>query len=171
MAGYRIKNRLIAKILTRFPLLVKLFTGLYTPQELQGIPWTPLKKALRDSTLAVVTTAGVHDKAQKFFDMADPNGDPTFREIDISNPFTDLMITHDYYDHADADRDINVVFPIERLRELEKEGIIGRVSDRHYGFMGHILGPHIETLTKITAPEVANMLKNDRVDIVLLTPG
>jgi D-proline reductase (dithiol) PrdB len=171
MVGQRIKNRLIAKILTRFPLLVELLTGLYKPLKSEGIPWTPLKKALRDSTLAVVTTAGVHDKAQKHFDMMDPNGDPTFRIIDISNPLTDLIITHDYYDHADADKDVNVVFPIDRLRELEKEGIIGRLSDRHYGFMGHILGPHIKTLINITAPEVANMLMSDRVDIVLLTPG
>lgn len=171
MVGHRIKNRLIAKILTHFPLLVKLLTGLYKPMESEGIPWTPLKKALRDSTLAVVTTAGVHDKAQKHFDMVDPNGDPTFRTIDISKPLTNLMITHDYYDHTDADKDINVVFPIDRLREFEKEGTIGRLPDWHYGFMGHILGPHIETLIKITAPEVANRLKSDRVDIVLLTPG
>jgi len=171
MVGHRIKNRLIAKILTHFPLLVKLLTGLYKPMESEGIPWTPLKKALRDSTLAVVTTAGVHDKAQKHFDMVDPNGDPTFRTIDISKPLTNLMITHDYYDHTDADKDINVVFPIDRLREFEKEGTIGRLPDWHYGFMGHILGPHIETLIKITAPEVANRLKSDRIDIVLLTPG
>jgi D-proline reductase (dithiol) PrdB len=171
MAGRQIKNRLIAKILTKFPSLVKLLTGLYKPIESEGIPWTPLKKALKDSTVAVVTTAGVHDKARKPFDMADPNGDPTFRVIDISNPLNSLMITHDYYDHKDADRDINVVFPIDRLKEFEQEGIIGGLSALHYGFMGHIMGPHIETLVKITAPQVANLLKSDRIDIVLLTPG
>jgi|MudIll2142460700_1097286.scaffolds.fasta_scaffold09893_4 D-proline reductase (dithiol) PrdB len=171
MAGQRTKNRLIAKILTRFPVLVKLLSGLYKPLELEEIPWTPLRKALSDSTLAVVTTAGVHDKADKPFDMTDPNGDPTFREIDISKPLTDLMITHDYYDHTDADKDINIVFPIDRLREFEKEGTIGGLSGRHYGFMGHIMGPHIDTLMKITAPDVANRLKSDLVDIVLLTPG
>lgn len=171
MVIQRIKNRLIARILTRFPLLVKLLTGLYKPPELEEIPWTPLKKPLAKSIVAVVTTAGVHNKTQKHFDMSDPNGDPSFRVIDISNPLTDLMITHDYYDHADADRDINIVFPIERLREFEKEGTIGGLSELHYGFMGHILGAHVDTLTKITAPEVAHRLQNDRVDIVLLTPG
>ena len=171
MVGQRVKNRFIAKILTRFPLLVKLFTDLYKPLESEGIPWAPVKKGLHDSTIALVTTAGIHDKAQEYFDMMDPNGDPTFREIDISKPLVDLMITHDYYDHADADKDINVVFPIDRMREFEKEGTIGRLSSRHYGFMGHILGPHIETLIKKTAPDVAQRLKSDRVDIVLLTPG
>lgn len=171
MVGQRIKNRLIAKMLTRFPVLVKLLTGLYKPLESEEIPWTSLRKVLSDSTLAVVTTAGVHDKADKPFDMTDPNGDPTFREIDISKLLTDLMITHDYYDHTDADKDINIVFPIDRLREFKKEGTIGGLSDRYYGFMGHIMGPNIDTLMKITAPDVANRLKSDHVDIVLLTPG
>jgi D-proline reductase (dithiol) PrdB len=103
--------------------------------------------------------------------MIDRNGDPTFREIDGSKPLSDLMITHDYYDHTDADKDMNVVFPIDRLKYFEKEGIIGTLSDRNYGFMGHILGPHIDTLKNITAPDVAQRLKSDDVDIVLLTPG
>ncbi len=167
----RLKNRLIAKILTRYPFLVKILTASHKPVESVGIPWTPLKKALRDSTVAIVTTAGVHNKNQRHFDMVDPNGDPTFRVIDISKPLTDLMITHDYYDHTDADKDINIVFPIGRLREFEKETILGRLANLHYGFMGHILGPHLDTLIKITAPEVANRLKADDVDIVLLTPG
>ena len=171
MISHRIKNRIIAKILTRYPLLVKLLTDLYKPRESEGIPWTPVKKPLHQSTIAVVTTAGVHDKTQKYFDMTDPNGDPTFRAIDISKPLTDLMITHDYYDHTDADKDINIVFPIERLREFDKAGITGKLSDRNYGFMGHILGPHIDTLIKVTAPDVAHRLKSDDVDIVLLTPG
>jgi len=171
MLDKRGTNRFIARILTRFPLLVKLFAGFYNPTESEGIPWTPVTKYLNASTIAVVTTAGVHHKTQKHFDMTDKNGDPTFREIDISKPLSDLMITHDYYDHTDADKDINIVFPADRLREFEKEGVIGRLSARHYSFMGHIMGPHIETLMKITAPDVAKRLKADGVDITLLTPG
>ena len=81
------------------------------------------------------------------------------------------MITHDYYDHADADKDINIVFPVERLKEFEKDGIIGRVANIHYGFMGHITGRHIPELITRIAPEVARNLKEEKVDIVLLTPG
>jgi D-proline reductase (dithiol) PrdB len=91
--------------------------------------------------------------------------------IDAARPPGSLMITHDYYDHADADRDINIVFPLELLREFAKERIIGRVADRHYGFMGHIIGPHVVTLINRTAPEVARKLREDGVDLVLLTPG
>lgn len=130
-----------------------------------------MRKPLRDSVLALMTTAGVHHRDQKPFDMKDPSGDPSFRTIDAVRPFSDLMITHDYYDHTDADQDTNIVFPLERLREFENEGIIGGVTDTHYGFMGHIRGPHLETLITRTAPEVAGLLRAGAVDGVLLTLG
>ena len=167
----RLKNRLIARLASRFLFFSDMLTAGYEPLESKEIPWTPAKKPLHSCLIAVVTTAGVHHKDQEPFDMKDPDGDPTFRVIDVKRPLTDLMITHDYYDHTDADRDMNIVFPIERLREFEREGIIGRVADTHYGFMGHILGRHIGTLINKTAPEVAGLLKTGGVDGVLLTPG
>ncbi len=167
----RLKNRLIAKLATRFLFFKDMLTSRYRPLESEGIPWTPVRKPLRDSMIAVVTTAGVHHRDQTPFDMKDPNGDPSFRAIDVRRPLGDLVITHDYYDHTDADRDVNIVFPIERLREFQREGILGKVADTHYGFMGHILGPHIETLTGKTAPEVAQLLRKSGVDAVLLTPA
>lgn len=164
-------KRLIAKLLTRFPSLAKPFIALYRPAESDTIPWTPVGKPLHLSKISLITTAGVHHKNQVPFNMRDIHGDPSFREIDGTRQAGDLMITHDYYDHTDADRDINIVFPIERLREFEKEGIIGQLADTHYGFMGHIRGPHIETLTRKSSPEVARRLKVAGVDAVLLTPG
>lgn len=167
----RLKNRFLARILTRFPFLAKRFIASYHPAESTGIPWTPVKKPLRQCSVAMVTTAGVHQRDQKPFDMKDPNGDPTFRMIDETRPFADLMITHDYYDHGDADKDINIVFPLERLREFQREGIIGKMAHTHYGFMGHILGPHLRTLLTDTAPEVAKRLNAEGVDVVVLAPG
>lgn len=167
----RLKNKLIAKATTRFPALAKRFTASYDPWKSLDVPWAPVAKALATSTIAVVTTAGVHHKDQEPFDMQDREGDPSYRIIDLRRPLSSLMITHDYYDHSDADRDINIVFPVERLKEFEQEGLIGRVADTHYGFMGHITGRHIPTLINRNAPEIAGRLKKDKVDIVLLTPG
>jgi D-proline reductase (dithiol) PrdB len=167
----RLKNRFIAKIITRFPSLAKRFVDSYEPLKSLDVPWIPVVKSLPVSTIAVVTTAGVHHKDQEPFDMKDRDGDPSYRIIDLRRPISSLMITHDYYDHADADRDINIVFPVERLKEFEQEGLIGHVADLHYGFMGHITGRHILTLISTTAREIANRLKNDKIDIVLLTPG
>jgi len=167
----RFKNILIAKIITRFPALSKGLVDAYTPWESEDVPWTGLKKPLHECRVALVTTAGVHHRDQAPYDMHDRNGDPSYRVIDGKRPLSDLMITHDYYDHSDADRDINIVFPLERLRELVDEGIMGELSERHFAFMGHIDGPHIPVLISKSAPEVARMLTEDGVDVVLLTPG
>jgi D-proline reductase (dithiol) PrdB len=81
----------------------------------------------------------------------------------------DLTISHSHYDKSEALKDINVVFPIERLQELAKQQVIGSIATNHYGFMGYI--PYTKPLIKGTAVEVARKLANDGVDIVILTPG
>jgi len=167
----RLKNQMLARISSSIPSLSRRFIDSYTPVESIDIPWTPVTKKLSESKIAVVTTAGVHHKDQIPFNMNDREGDPTFRIIDSRRPITDLMITHDYYDHGDADKDINIVFPIERLREFEAEGNIANVADSHYGFMGHIDGSYINVLINRYAPEVAQRLKEDNIDCVLLVPG
>lgn len=135
------------------------------------IPWAPLRKSLADCTVALVTTAGVHLAGDVPFDMEDRRGDPTYREIPGGTRARDLVVTHDYYDHGDADRDANVVFPIDRLREMAEGGEIGRVAPAHYAFMGHVLDPHLATLRERTAPEVARKLVGAGVDLVLLSPA
>ncbi|MCX7860358.1 MAG: glycine/sarcosine/betaine reductase selenoprotein B family protein, partial [Chloroflexus sp.] len=99
-----------------------------------------------------------------------PRGDPSYRRIPADTPVADLTITHDYYDHTDAERDLNILFPLELMRSLAQRGIIGSLADC-YSFMGHIEPPHLETLLRQTAPEVATFLKQEQVDAVLLTPA
>lgn len=122
---------------------------------------------LTQSRVALVTTAGVHLNSEVSFDVA--AGDSSYRVIpDLSSP-SELMISHTHYDRTDADQDVNCVFPIERLREFVREGIIQSAASNHFGFMGYI--PKTEELINKTAPEVAKKLKLDNVDIVLLSPG
>jgi len=167
-----LKNRLIARLLTRFPALLERMTGRIEPAvQVEGEPWTDFTGPLSKARVALVTTAGVHLASQKPFDMKDPDGDPTYRAIPSQSPRDAYTITHDYYDHSDADTDLNIVFPIDRLREMAVAGEIGSLATVNYGFMGHIDGPHIDTLVKKTAPEAAALLKGDGVDVVLLTPG
>lgn len=165
------KDRLIAKCFTRLPFLVKIWARTHQFVTNLDTPWTPMQKELRCAKVALVTTAGIHLRSDPPYEMKDKEGDPTFRQIPSSTSVSDLMITHDYYDHRDADRDVGVVFPLERLRDLEFEGTIGKAAPRHFSFMGHILGRHIDTLIKLTGPEVAGMLRADGVDAVFLTPA
>jgi D-proline reductase (dithiol) PrdB len=166
----RLKNRSIAKLVTFFPSLSKKLLESYSPPDSTTIPWTGVTKPLNETKWAVVTTAGVHHIRQKPFDMNDPNGDPSYRALETKDSM-EWMITHDYYDHSGADKDKNIVFPIDRLKEFESEGLIGALADTNYSFMGHITGDHIDSLINTIAPEVAAKLKADGADAVLLTPG
>ena len=168
----RAKNRFLALLATRFPAVARRFIRGYQPQQTTGeIPWASPRRPLREAKLALVTTSGIHHRAQHPFDMNDSNGDPSYRVLDGEELFHDFQITHDYYDHSDARKDPNIIFPLDRLRELVEEGILGSLARFHYAFMGHIDGPHIITLVEKTAREVAQELKQERVDLVLLTPA
>lgn len=132
------------------------------------VPWTPLTRPLAEARVALVTSCGVHLTRDTPFDTSLAQGDVSFRELPGDVRPEDVTITHGHYDERDARQDLNVVFPIERLRELAAEGVIGAVAPRHYGFMGSIMRPG--RLIRDTAPEVARRLRADAVDVVLLTP-
>lgn len=168
----RFKNRFMAKVLTRFQWLFERAVARTEPYlDAGAIPWVPMTKRLAECRVAIVTTAGVHLKGEPPFDMNDKDGDSSFRMIPLSAPKDAITITHDYYDHTDAEKDVNIVFPIDRLKEMAKAGLIGEAALANYSFMGHIDGRHIDTLVRKTAPQVAGLLKSARVDAVLLTPG
>ncbi len=167
----RIFHQNLARLAARWPALSDRLVASFSPLESTTIPWCPVKKPLEQSKIALVTTAGLHHKDQQPFDMADSTGDPTFRIIDAHTIARDYKITHDYYDHRDADRDLNIVFPITRLKEMQTAGCIGAVSDMHFSFMGHIDGRHVEPLVNRSAPQIVRILKELKVDVVLLTPA
>lgn len=164
-------DKVYARLFTRYPWLVRRWARRAEFMEFSDSPWTPLLKELNNCRVALITTGGIHLTSQPPFDMDDPEGDPSFREIPISVDKQDLIITHNYYDHRDADADVNVVLPLDILKELETEHFIGSASERAFAFMGHITGKHIETLINETAPMVASYLKEDGVDIAFLTPA
>lgn len=131
--------------------------------------WTIPIKPLKESKVALVSTAGIHLKSQKPFDVINDHGDWSYRYIPSSTGPGDIMISDLHYDHSEADLDINCIFPISHINSLKQEGIIGDVANDFFGFMGFIPDP--EKLIKETAPQVASMLIEDEVDLVFLTPG
>lgn len=168
----RFKNKIIAKVITRYPKLAERFISAYKPWESgEETPWTKVSKPLAECKVAMVTTSGIHHDNQTPFDMQDSDGDPTYREIDGSTIMQGYTITHDYYDHTDAEKDLNIIFPLERLNELQQENVIGEIARRHYSFMGHIDGKHIATLVGKPTQHVIKKLKQEAVDVVLLTPA
>lgn len=129
----------------------------------------PLPKPLPRCRVALVGTAGVHVREDQPFDVRNSLGDPSFRVIPGDVPFDQLHLSHGGYNTRKAREDVNCVFPLERLRELAGEGRLGSVSSRHFSFMGYI--PISDLLIEKTAPEVANLVKEDHVDLALLVPA
>ncbi len=132
-------------------------------------PLNRLNKPLARCRVALLTSGGVSRKdAQPFNALA--RNDLRVDTIAESTP-SDFFQVHDsYYNHADADRDINCIFPLDRLRELAADGVIGSVAPHHYsGFMGRIY-----TRTAVineAAPALARQLRAEEVDAIVLVPA
>ena len=131
---------------------------------------TPLQKPISACTVALVTTAGLSLPEQEPFDMTIRNGDSSFREIPstISPQLLEMHQRSWSFDLTGILRDRNLALPLDRLREMQLRGEIGRLAPHCYSFMGSIVGP--SKLMRESAPEVARRLKADGVDVVLLTP-
>ena len=127
-------------------------------------PWVD-GPPLSNRRVAIVSTAGLHGRDDRPFTF-DP-GD-YYRVIPGDIKAGDLVMSHvsTNFDHTGFQQDWNIVFPIDRLRELAGEGIIGSVTDFHYSFMGANEPIPMEK----EARSVAGLLKKDAVDAALLVP-
>jgi D-proline reductase (dithiol) PrdB len=128
-------------------------------------PWAS-GPPLSQRRVAIITTAGLHLRHDRpFLNTLDD----FYRVIPGDVRANDLVMSHISVgmDRTGYQRDWNVVFPLDRLREMAEEGIIGSVADFHYSYNS------MRAKEDATAPikEVANLLKKDRVDAVLLFPS
>jgi D-proline reductase (dithiol) PrdB len=166
-----VSNAVAVQLFRRMPWLSSLWARQHRFVESTAVPWARLARPVSESVVALVTTAGVHLRFDPPFDMEDPDGDASFRAIPRDVDPRDLTITHKYYDHSAADRDVNVVLPVDRLRELGAERAVGGIAPTFYSFMGHIDGPHLTRLIEHTAPIVARRLRAEGAQAVFLTPA
>ena len=151
--------------------LYRFFMKAYPVKSYDGTPPnTPLRKALNQCRVALITTAGLHLQEQKSYNDRIIGGDCSYREIPNTIETQVLALGHrsKAFDASGTESDINLVFPLDRFRELESEGKIGSLNERHFSFMGSITKP--KPLIRQTAPEVAKLLKSDGVDVAFLTP-
>jgi D-proline reductase (dithiol) PrdB len=123
------------------------------------------RRPLSESRVAIVTTAALRTDEQSKWS----GGDQSFR---LLPPTTEgLILGHisPNFDRSGFISDPNVVFPIDRLHEMASEGVIGSVAATHIAF----LGAQDETMSTIrldSGPAAAKVLREDGVDVVLLTP-
>jgi len=156
--------------LSEFPVGLRVFLRAYRWRRVDPVPWTPLRRPLSESRLALVSSAGFVLPGQVPFDESKRGGDPSFREIPSDTEAGVLVDTHrsEAFDHTAMCRDPNLAFPVDRIRELASRGRIGSVSPRHLSFMGSLTAPG--RLVRDTAPAAARSLVDDGVDVALLVP-
>lgn len=132
-------------------------------------PWTPLSKPLSRSRLAVVTTGGLYrpDLDEPFDDLA-TEGNWSFRALPRDVEIARLAIAHSHFPHEAARADMNTIFPLERLAELEAEGVIGSLAQTHFSMMGYIT--RAADVAEETAPAIASRMKKEGVDVALVVP-
>ena len=136
------------------------FEKSYAWAHFDDTPFTPLAKPVRESTLALITTAALHDRhaSDPRFVASGESGDPPERLFgnDLS---WDKRATH-------LD-DLNSFFPIHQLKELIDEGRLGGLTPRF-----HCVPTEYSQRRTMTndAPQVLERCREDGADIALLVP-
>ncbi len=130
----------------------------------EDAPWTPLAKPLRECKVALISSGGVHHKDQVPF-----RDDVSYYKISRDVDIEDLCISHSGYRTDDARQDPNCVFPIERMRELAAEGVMGEFADPAYTFAGGIYSAR--KVRDELAPSLVEELTANRVDLCYLVPA
>jgi hypothetical protein len=144
-------------------------------EEFKGpIPWTPMSKPLSQTTIALVTSAGISLKKDPPFDMEREKreaiwGDRSYREIPRGTTEKDIEVNHLHINTSYIKQDINVILPLARMAEFEKEKIIGRLAPTSYSFYG-FQWKNTDYLIEAIEP-ISMRMKLERVEAVLMTPA
>ena len=119
---------------------------------------------LAERRVVIISTAGLHRRGDRPFRP----GDGSYRVIPAETPARELVMSHisGNFDRTGFQRDSNVVLPIDRLRELVADGVVGSMASVHYSFMGAFP----PDAAKPHAQHLAGLLKADKVDAALLVP-
>ncbi len=134
-----------------------------------SVPLSRLDMPLTAARLAFVSSAGVQPHGTLPFDVAHPIGDYSFRRVPSTATPAGLEIHQIKYPTAGANRDLNVIFPIERLQELAAEGVIGGLTPSFISFIGYNMDP--ERLERTLAEDIAEAVAAEGADIALLAPA
>ncbi|MBM4259442.1 MAG: hypothetical protein FJ147_26530 [Deltaproteobacteria bacterium] len=122
---------------------------------------------LKNARVAIVTTAGLRSDGKLHWQP----GDESFTVLEGTDRTLGFAHFSPNFDRSGFALDLNVVYPIDRLRELAERGTIGSVAARHISFMGAQHDHNLSTMRLDTGPAAAKLLRDDGVDVVLLTPA
>lgn len=133
------------------------------------IPLAKPSKPLSESRLSFVSTSGVQPRGTMPFDTVHPVGDYSFRRVPSDSRVEELEIHQLKYPTSGANRDLNVIFPIERLRELVSEKFLGGLTENFFAFIGYNMDA--ERLERTLAEDIADAVEAEKPDVALLAPA
>jgi D-proline reductase (dithiol) PrdB len=134
------------------------------------VPLAKPRKPLSKARLTMISSCGVHAKSDPPLDDCHPFGDFRFRRVPSRARHADLIIHQLKYPHDDADLDINVTFPIERLQELVADGVLSGLTENFFSFIGYNMDP--EKFERTVAHDIAEAVAvEERADVALLVPA
>lgn len=119
---------------------------------------------LTQRRIAIVSSAALIRRGDKPF----PFGSAECRFLPASTTAADILTSHVSinFDRAGFQRDMNVVYPIDRLRELAAEGVIGGLAETNFTVMGSTDPAGMTP----AADQIAGQLRQERIDLILLSP-
>ncbi len=133
------------------------------------VPLARPTQPLSESRLTFVSTAGVQPAGTLPFDVVHPVGDYSFRRVPSGSNPADLEIHQLKYPTDGANRDLNVIFPIERLNELAHEQVVGGLTENFFSFIGYNMDPDL--LEHTLAEDLAQAVADEHADLALLAPA
>jgi D-proline reductase (dithiol) PrdB len=159
------------------PRLIGMYYRMAVDRPEFPIPWTPLRRPLSECKFGLVTSAGLYHRGiESPFDLArekqEPTwGDPTYRTIPIDIRQAEVGVSHLHINTKDVLSDVNIALPVDRFRELVTEGRVGGLAPHAYSFMGYQgFPPDTTAWQEIYGPQIAQKLRAEGVNCVLLTP-
>lgn len=152
--------------LDRLPQMNRNTLLTFPAQVNDATPYVALGKPLSACRVAIVTTAGLHRRTDKPFGP----GEQTARSIPEDTPASEIVQSHTSlgFDRVAIMRDLNVTFPIDRLRELVARGELGGLGPNNYSVMGALRDT--VRIEAETGPDLGRRLREAGVDAVLITP-
>src|SRR5438128_12675056 len=89
------------------------------------IPYTPLRRDLKDCRIALVSTSGAYVEGMQPFS----DNDLSFRLIPADTNTTKIKFVPGHFDTSRGAEDPNIMFPLDRLRELLAAREIRKIAD------------------------------------------
>ena len=132
-------------------------------------PFTSLRRSLPMLNLALISSAGAYLDGTEPFDTSAPDGDLNIREIPTDIQGSDLQFAARGFDPAAVQQDMNVQLPLDRLREMEANRVIGQLNPVLWSFCGFI--PHAASFVEQSVPKVIARLHHYDVQAALLIPA